>query len=100
MRPGLGRKGHEDAGVRNVVLEAGASGGVHERVQAALAVVPDTVAEDEVVHAPGDIDRVDLDVVVVGEGGGDAGCWRVEQQGAAHEPAGGDRGDGERGHAQ
>jgi hypothetical protein len=43
----------------------------------AFAVTGDTVAQDEVVHAPANVDRVDLHITVVGEGGGDAGSGFV-----------------------
>ena len=73
----------------DVVLEGLALGGgqhfsltMQVAHQAAFAVVLHAVAEDEVVHAPGDIDGVDLDVAMVGEGGGDVGSRRVEQTAA------------------
>ena len=58
--------------------------------QVTLPVAGHAVAQDEVVHASADIDRVDLDIAVVAEGGAEAGGRGVQQQGAAHEAAGDD----------
>ena len=54
----------------------------------AFAVACDAVAQDQVVHASADVDRVDLHVAVVGEGGGEIGCRRREQQGPTDETTG------------
>ena len=64
--------------------------------QVALAVTRDPVAQDEIMHAPADVDRVDLHVAVVGEGGAHVGHGSVEQQRPAHKTAGGQGGDLER----
>src|SRR6187402_858477 len=103
MRPGGEGKGDEDGrGVGRVVFEGGAlrggeRGGVAMEVahQRALAVVEHAVAKDEIMHAPADIDRVDLDVAVMRDGGGDVGEGRVETGRQAGEAAGGERRDRE-----
>lgn len=69
-------------------------------MQCALAVVRDTVAQNEVVHAAADVDRVDLHVAVMGEGGGDVRRGGVEQQRAAHEATGVSGPEAERGHSR
>jgi hypothetical protein len=58
--------------------------------QTALDVICHPVAEDQIMHAATDVDRVNLDVTVVGEGGGYVGHRRIEQQEPAHKPAGSD----------
>ena len=69
------------------MLESGALRGrqrsasaVQVAQEAALPVAGDPVAQDVVVHAPGDVDRVDLDVTEVGDGRGDVGRRSVKQQ--------------------
>ncbi len=102
MRPGFEAEDDKDAGLGVVMLEGGARGaGARRRRSVALhvaavdvaeevtfAVVAHAVAEDEVVHPAADVQRIDLDVSVMGEGGGDIRCGRVEQQRAALEAAG------------
>ncbi|MEY3773801.1 MAG: hypothetical protein RLZZ129_581 [Verrucomicrobiota bacterium] len=56
--------------------------------EVALAVAGDAVAEDEVVHAAADVDRINLHEAVVREGGGDIGGRGIQQQRPAHEAAG------------
>jgi hypothetical protein len=46
-----------------------------------------------IVHAPADIERINLDVAVVRECGGDIRVRRVQRQGPTEEPAGGKRSD-------
>jgi hypothetical protein len=66
--------------------------------EVALAVARHAVAEDEVVHAAAHVDRVDLHVGVVREGGGDVGRGGVEEHRAAVEAAGVGGGDVARRH--
>jgi hypothetical protein len=46
----------------------------------AFAIIGDPRAGDEVVHATADVDRGDLHVAVVGEGGGDIDVGRGEAE--------------------
>ena len=69
--------------------------------QIAFAIVGHAVAQDQIVHAPADIDRVDLHESVVIKRGGDIGSGLIEKQGPLHKPAGCFRGNLERwGHSQ
>ena len=63
----------------------------------ALAVAGHAVTQDVIVHPPADIQRIDLDVAVMGERRADVGVRRVEPERAAQEAAGGERGDVKRG---
>ena len=54
----------------------------------ALAVAGHAVAQDKIVHAPADVDRVDLHVAVISEGRGDVGVRCIEPEDAAKEAAG------------
>src|SRR4051812_16315993 len=53
-----------------------------------FAVAADAIAQDEVVHATAHVDRVDLDVPVVRQGGGQVRRGLIQQQRAPHEAAG------------
>jgi hypothetical protein len=55
--------------------------------EAALAVVAHAVAQDEIVHAPADVDRVDLDVAVMSERCGYARKGLIEAEGAPQKSA-------------
>ena len=87
-------------GVGQVMLERGARGGRQRRGvavevahEAALAVALHAMPQDQVVHASADIDRINLDVAVVGERGADVRDGGVEQQRAPQETPRGQRGD-------
>ncbi|MEJ1972301.1 MAG: hypothetical protein WDM96_07510 [Lacunisphaera sp.] len=84
---------------RATPLEQGLRGGLAMQVahQVAFAVVADAIAQDQIMHPAADVDRVDLDIAVMGEGGGEIGRRLVQQQGAPHEATGGGGIDGERG---
>jgi hypothetical protein len=56
--------------------------------QFAFAIAVDAIAEDEVVHPAADIDRVDLNVTQVSQGGRHIRRRGVEEQGPAEETAG------------
>lgn len=64
-----------------MVLKGGArsdTGFVQVAHQASDLIVTDAVAEDEIVHAPTDIDGIDLDVAVMGERGSDIGNRNIQ----------------------
>jgi hypothetical protein len=103
VRPGVGREDDENAGGWQVVFKGETLRGgqrgvgpVHVPHQVAHAVTGDAVAQDEVVHAPADIDRIDLHVPVVAERRVDPGRGRIKQQRPAHEAPRRGRGDFER----
>jgi hypothetical protein len=58
-----------------------------------FAVGGHAVAQDEVVHAAADIDRIDLDVAVVGEGRADVGAGFIHHKRPTLETSGGEKGD-------
>jgi hypothetical protein len=78
MRPGLEWKSDQNPAVRHVMLERaplrrGKRSGVAVQVahQVALAIAGDAIAQNQVVHPPADIERIDLDVPMPVEGGTD-----------------------------
>jgi hypothetical protein len=68
--------------------------------QIAFAVIIDAVAQDVVMHSPGDVDRVNLDVAVVGEGRAYVWSRFVEQERAAHKSARGQEVERKRAHGK
>ena len=97
MRPRFELEGDEDALLRREVMLEGGAGGRGERRggvavekthEIAFAIAGDAVAQDQVVHASADVDRVNLNVALVGERGGKIGRGRREQKRAADKRAG------------
>lgn len=99
VRPRFEREGDERVVAGEMVLERGALRGRERRIGAAvemaheiaLAVTGDAVAQDEIVHASADVDRIDLHETVMRERGGDVGRRLIEQETGAGETA---RGEG------
>ena len=98
MWPGFERKGYEDSCAGHMVLKSAmfrlaqwrrALCPVEEAHQVSLAVAGHAIAQDEIVHATRDIDRVDLDVAVVRKCRADVGMWSIQAQGGMREAAGG-----------
>ena len=56
--------------------------------QIAFAIICHAVAQDQVVHATADIDRIDLHETVMIKRGGDIRSGLIEKQGPLHKPAG------------
>jgi len=56
--------------------------------EVAFAIVGHAVAQDQVVHATADIDRIDLQETVVFKCSGDIRSGLIEKQGPLHKPAG------------
>jgi hypothetical protein len=54
-----------------------------------FAIIADAIPQDEIMHATADVDRIDLNVAVVGESVPDVGDWFVEQQRSTHKAASG-----------
>jgi len=79
------------------MLEGGAGGrgergggvAVEKTHEIALAITSDAIAQDQIVHASADVDRINLHVAVVGESRGQIGRGRREQERAADKRAGG-----------
>lgn len=77
VRPCFKRKGHEYPRIRNMVLEPdslqwrewrAARRAVELLHQITFAITFHPVPEDEIVHAPANVDRVDLDEAVMPQG--------------------------------
>ena len=89
VRPRFERESDEDVGVGQVMFEGEALVG-GERIfvavqmphEFAFAVARHTVAENVIVHASADVDRVNLHVPVMRENRGDVGDGLVEENGA------------------
>ena len=60
---GRAGRGHTRAGLAFVPMQMPR--------EIALAIAGDAIAQNQIMHAPADIDRIDLDVAVVRERGGD-----------------------------
>jgi hypothetical protein len=65
--------------------------------EVAFTVTANAVAQNEIVHAPADVDRIDLDVAMVGEGRRDVGRGFVEKQRPTQKLPGGEGSDAENG---
>jgi len=88
--PRVEGEGDEDVGVGQVVFERPALVGgqrffvaVQMAHKIALVMAGHAVAEDVVVHASANIDRIDLHVAEVSENGGDVGGGLIERHGMA-----------------
>jgi len=53
--------------------------------QIAFPIIRDSVSQDQVVHSSGNVDRVDLDVAVMGDRGGDVWCRLIKKMDASEE---------------
>jgi len=95
MWPGIERQRGEDVASGQMVLEGCAlgsrqrAGGSTMKVanEVALAIPDHTVSEDEIMHPPTYVDRVNLDETQVIECSPDTGRRRIEQDGAAMKTA-------------
>ena len=83
--PGVERKGDKDVGVRQVVFEREPLAGGKWRVvsmqmahEVALAMTGHAIAENVVVHAAADVDRVDLYITEMIDHGADTCLGLVE----------------------
>ena len=70
------------------MLETKPQRGMNQSVEVAFTIVPDTVAQDEIVHSTADVDRIDLNVPLVLQDRGDRRAGHVEKLRPAHELAG------------
>ena len=70
---------------------------MHMAHEILLAIAAHPMAQNVIVHAAADIDRVNLDEAVVIQGGADPVQWGVEQDCAPVKAAGGFRRERERG---
>ena len=103
VRPCLQRKGDQDVGVRQMVLKREALAGgqqlfvaVQMAHEVAFTMPGHAVAEDVVVHAAADIDRIDLHKTELIEYRSDVRRGLIEQDGAAVKTPGQQRGNFER----
>src|SRR3954468_1856773 len=97
MRPRIQGEGNQGAGAGDVMFESaapcrgqGSSVAMQMPHQVAFPIFRHPIAEHEVMHAPGDVDRIDLDVSVMGEGSAYTSRRLIEQERTAHKPAGGE----------
>lgn len=104
MRPRSEGKGGEVAGEGMMMLERRTRGGGENRIiamqvahEVAFTVAGHAVAQDEIVHAAADVDRIDLHIAEMRDHAGDGAGGRIDQRGPAQEAAGGLGGDGEEG---
>jgi len=70
---------------------------VNELEQGPLAITGDAIAQDEIVHATADVERVDLDVAQMRQGRSGIGERLIQAERAAQEAAGDRRRDMQRG---
>ena len=95
MRPGIERESDENVGVGQVMLERETINrrkrlpvAVQMSHEAFFAIASHAVAQDVIVHAPTDVDWIDLHEAEVAQDGGDFRRGLIEEHGAPVETPG------------